>query len=200
MAVVPETSTTLLRDLAADSRHARWAEFIDRYRPMMEAFLRRNFPQVEVEDLVQETFIALVDILRNYRYAPDETGAFRNYLTGILRHRALHVRRGDMRRSDRQEEAWKLMDMQDSPNEQEERAWREAIYEIALRQFREDETIRPEMRQVFERVAVKGESAQDVAVSLQMTRANVDKIKSRAMAHVRKIVQKLAEADGHGLC
>ena len=27
MSVIPETSTTLLRDIAQDSQHARWAEF-----------------------------------------------------------------------------------------------------------------------------------------------------------------------------
>ena len=43
MANVPETSTTLLRDLACDSQHARWAEFVARYRPMMDAYMREHF-------------------------------------------------------------------------------------------------------------------------------------------------------------
>ena len=36
MKIVPTTSTTLLRDLAKDSQHARWGEFVARYRPMMQ--------------------------------------------------------------------------------------------------------------------------------------------------------------------
>ena len=39
MAKIPTTSTTLLRDIANDSQHARWGEFVARYRPMMEAFM-----------------------------------------------------------------------------------------------------------------------------------------------------------------
>ena len=88
MADIPETSTTLLRDLAQDSRHARWGEFVSRYRPMMEAYMRTHFPAVDADDAIQETLIALIKVFPVYRYSPDETGAFHNYLTGILRRRA----------------------------------------------------------------------------------------------------------------
>ena len=89
MATIPTTSTTLLRDVASDSQHARWTEFAARYRPMMEAYLRERFPSVEADDVIQETLIAVWAALPSYRYAPDEKGHFHNYLTGILRNKAL---------------------------------------------------------------------------------------------------------------
>ena len=89
MAKIPTTSTTLLRDVASDSQHARWTEFAARYRPMMEAYLRERFPSVEADDVIQETLIAVWAALPSYRYAPDEKGHFHNYLTGILRNKAL---------------------------------------------------------------------------------------------------------------
>ena len=89
--LVPSTSTTLLRQLAADSQHVRWSEFVSRYQPMMMEYLRVHFPGFEAEDIVSETLIALVDVLKNYRYAPDEAGNFHNYLTGILKHKALRL-------------------------------------------------------------------------------------------------------------
>ena len=89
MASIPATSTTLLRDLANDSQHARWSEFVTRYRPMMAAYLRERFPSVEADDVIQETLIAVWAALPSYRYAPDEKGHFHNYLTGILRNKAL---------------------------------------------------------------------------------------------------------------
>ena len=46
MSNIPETSTTLLKDLARDSQHARWGEFVARYQPMMESFMSANFPTV----------------------------------------------------------------------------------------------------------------------------------------------------------
>ena len=51
MADIPTTSTTLLRDLAQDSQHARWGEFVARYRPMMEAFMREHFPSLDADNM-----------------------------------------------------------------------------------------------------------------------------------------------------
>ena len=82
MAKIPTTSTTLLRDMANGSRHDRWNEFVARYRPMMEAFMCERFPNVEADDIIQETLVALCKVLPSYRYAPDEKGHFHNYLTG----------------------------------------------------------------------------------------------------------------------
>jgi DNA-directed RNA polymerase specialized sigma24 family protein len=78
---IPSTSTTLLRDLAKDSGHARWGEFVDRYRSMMEAYMREHFPAVDVDDAVQDTLVALIKEFPGYCYSPKESGAFRNYLT-----------------------------------------------------------------------------------------------------------------------
>ena len=89
MEKIPTTSTTLLRDVASDSQHARWTEFATRYRPMMEAYLRERFPSADADDVIQETLVAVWAALPSYRYAPDEKGHFHNYLTGILRNKAL---------------------------------------------------------------------------------------------------------------
>jgi len=100
VAEIPTTSTTLLRDIAKDAQHIRWDEFVARYRPMMEAFLHERFPSVEADDIIQETLIALCRILPSYRYAPDEKGHFHNYLTGILRNKALRQLRKDRQRAE----------------------------------------------------------------------------------------------------
>ena len=100
MAEIPETSTTLLRDLAQDSQHARWGEFVARYRPMMEAFMRERFPSVEADDVIQETLIALIKAFPVYHYSPEEKGHFRNYLTGILRNKALKSLRDERRQAE----------------------------------------------------------------------------------------------------
>ena len=98
MAEIPTTSTTLLRDLAHDSQHARWGEFVARYRPMMEAFMRERFPSLDADDVIQETLIELIRVFPVYHYSPKEKGYFHNYLTGILRHRALRMMGEEKRR------------------------------------------------------------------------------------------------------
>jgi DNA-directed RNA polymerase specialized sigma24 family protein len=100
----PTTSKTLLRTLGENARSARWAEFTARYRPMMEAFLTARFPELvsDTDDIVQETLLAMVRILPNYRYSPGENGAFHNYLIGIITHKAharLRTRKREARRN-----------------------------------------------------------------------------------------------------
>ena len=189
---IPSTSTTLLRQMAADSRHVRWGEFVRRYQPMMEEYLRMHFPGLEPEDIISETLIALVDVLKNYRYAPDETGSFHNYLTGILKHKALYRRRV----AERQEKCLAAFGdsarrVDDPGSADEEREWKETVFAIAVRQLMSDETIQDRTKQVFLRVAINHESPDAVADSFGIKRNAVDQMKSRMMTKLREIVESL---------
>ena len=205
MAKVPTTSTTLLRDMANGSRHDRWNEFVARYRPMMEAFMRERFPNVEADDIIQETLVALCKVLPSYRYAPDEKGHFHNYLTGILRNKALTALRKQRQQVDIADELRRVEDNAPyqtdprigraaCPHAAEEQSYREAIFEIALCQFRADESIADRTKRIFERVAINGESPEAVAASFKMKRHAVDQAKSRAMERLREIVKDLENA------
>ena len=57
--IAPETSTTLLRDIAADTQHIRWTEFYDRYRPLMLEYMGNRFPNLDADEAIQDTLIAL---------------------------------------------------------------------------------------------------------------------------------------------
>ncbi len=196
MARISTTSTTLLRDLAQDSQHARWGEFVARYRPMMEAYLREHFPFVDVDDVVQETLIALIKSMPVYRYVPEETGRFHNYLIGILRHKALR-----QVRSDRQQAKIFEMLCRNAPQNEipdNDQSWRESLMEIALQQLLADESIHARTREVFRRVAVNGEKPEDVGSSLGITRNAVDQMKSRMTIRLKELVRALEMADGDG--
>ena len=222
MANIPTTSTTLLRDLAQDSQHARWGEFVARYRPMMETYLRERFPHVDVDDAVQETLIALIKSMPVYRYVPEETGHFHSYLTGILRHKALRQVRSDRQRAKIAEmfcNGESTLGRARSPsapygtgrdgrarspsaphNEMpdDEQSWREALMEIALQQLLADESVHARTREVFRRVAVNGEKPEDVGSSLGITRNAVDQMKSRMTLRLKELVRALEKADGNG--
>ena len=172
--------------MANDLQHVRWNEFVACYRPMMEAFMFEHFPSVEADDIIQETLIALCKVLPSYRYAPDEKGHFRNYLTGILRNKALAALRKQRREGDLADELRHIEE--DTPEEQHVS---EAVFEIALRQFLADESIADRTKRIFERVAINGESPESVAMSFKMKRHAVDQAKSRAVSRVREIVKEL---------
>lgn len=193
---IPTTSTTLLRDLAQDSQHARWSEFVARYRPMMEAYMRNRFPTVDVDDAVQEALIALIKVFPVYKYSPEETGAFHNYLTGILRRRALRVIESESRRLNKEQKYHEIEELTSSGgNEDDWSLWRESVLEIALQQLLADESINDRTKQVFVRVAVNGEKPETVAQSFGITRNSVDQMKARMKDRLRDLANALMKVE-----
>lgn len=195
MADIPVTSATLLRDISGDPEHARWGEFVVRYRPMMEAFLRKHFPHLEADDIFQETLMALVAKLPTYKYVPKETGYFHNYLTGIIRRKALRVCARDKRRGEVMEEYRHAPQPSHSDQEREEKLWRDSVYEIALEQALADDTIQDRTKQIFVRTAVNNEKPEQVAESFGISRNAVDQAKSRVIEKLRDIVSRLEAID-----
>ena len=194
--MIPKTSTTLLRNVR-DTEHPRWPEFVAKYRPMMEAYLKARFPTLEADDIIQETFAALCAILPGYIYDPDEKGHFRNYLTGILRNKA----RRALCKSGHQAEISDMtgagsMTAPQSVVQDDDQSWREAIFEIAMRRFLSDKAIADRTKRIVERTALNGESPESVAASLKMTRHAVDQAKSRAITRLRELVKELESVYG----
>ena len=190
---VPDTSTTLLRDVA-DSQHARWAVFYSRYQPMMQAYLRERFPSLDAEDVVQETFAALAKILPDYKYDPEKKGAFHNFLTGVLRNKALCALDASRRKMTIEERMQLAISVNGkSVHEQSYRDWRENLFEVALQQLLADESIQDRTKQAFIRTAINGESIEVVADSLGVQRNTVDCMRSRTLQQLREIVEKLKD-------
>ena len=201
--MTPETSTTLLRDLAQDSQHARWAEFVARYRPMMDAYMREHFPFVEADDAIQETLIALIKTFPVYNYSPEENGAFHNYLTGILRNKALcQIERERRHSANLRAYADEMRNAASSGASPRLESSRRDIFEIALRQLLADKSVHELTREVFRRVAVNGEDPEEVASDIGKTRNAVYQMKDRMMTRLKGFVAALekveAEQNGRG--
>lgn len=196
MADIPETSETLLRAIGGDSDHVRWCEFVARYRPMMEAYLQSRFPLLDADELIQETFIVLVKTLPRYRWSPDEKGAFHNYLTGILRRRALKMLAREKRRAEVRKDLAQGKPSVNGPadRDEEERSWRESVYAVALRLYLADGSVQVRTKEVFRRVALEGESPESVASAFGIARNAVDQIKNRATRRLRELVEALRKA------
>ena len=192
--IAPDTSTTLLRDLAGRADHPRWGEFVVRYRPLMESYLHEWFPSLEMDDLIQETFVAIAKTLLDYRYVPDEKGHFHNYLTGILHHKALNALKRQNRRNEVTREYALDPSARGIGNDADVEKWRETVCEVALQQLLADPSVTGRKRQIFMRTAMKGESPEDVAASLAVSRAVVDQTKKRMMDRLRELVERLKHA------
>ena len=196
---VPKTSESLLIAIASNPESARWAEFVKRYDPMMRAYLKAKFPGIDADDTIQETLCALMALLPSYRYAPDETGLFRSYLTGVLRNKALMVIRAEARRIRREQSAAEADEVESDgvdnahDDEEEDRDFRHSAYELALREFFADKSVMPRTKEIFRRVALGGESPAKVAEDYGIVRNAVDQIKARSTAKIRKLAEKLEQ-------
>ena len=162
----------------------------------MEAYMRTHFPTVDADDVIQETLITLIKVFPVYRYSPDETGAFHNYLTGILRRRALRVIESESRRLNKEQKYHEIEELASSGgNEDDRSSWRESVLDISLQQLLADESINDRTKQVFMRVAVNGEKAETVAESFGIARNAVDQIKARMKDRLRELANALMKVE-----
>ena len=197
--MVPVTSISLLKVLGEDSQSPRWREFLRMYASTIDGFLFKHFPTVDAEDVVQETLRALVEKLPLYEYDPDTKGHFRNYLIGIVRFKAIEQLKRRKREADLRAELEANAQFEWECEKQsysvDLRDWQREAYEAALAQFMADKNISTRDKEIFRRVALQGESPEDVAAIFDIKRNNVDQIKARMVAKLKELALRYA-----GIC
>ena len=190
--MVPTTSITLLKDLASGAANARWAEFYRAYEEPMRGFLRAKFPSVEPDDAIQETMAALAQALPDYHHTPDEKRHFRNYLMGILKHKAADLLKQQVRESNVRTAM--RVDDASADGDAEETEWKFDAMEAAVEQLMSDESVNPRTREIFRHVALLHEPAAEVARLFGVSRNNVDQIKNRLIRRLSETVAAMTDA------
>jgi RNA polymerase sigma factor (sigma-70 family) len=194
---IPVTSMTLLKVLGDDAQSPRWTEFANKYASTIDGFLFKYFPSVDAADVVNETLIALVQKLPVYVYDPDAKGHFRNFLIGIVRYKAIEQIKKRKQEADRREaletQALLKWEYEKQSYSVDLRDWQREAYEAALAQFMADPGISARDKEIFRRVALRGESPEDVAGIFDIKRNNVDQIKARMVAKLKELALRYAE-------
>ena len=90
MANFPDTPVSLLVRLASDKTGIRdeagWTRLFELYAPAIKAFAEERGSEDESEDVVQEIFMRLVEVLREGRVkVGGDSGKFRRYLATLVR-------------------------------------------------------------------------------------------------------------------
>lgn len=198
MPAIPQTSVTLLKDLSGDATSVRWTEFYNKYAGGLRAFLQAHYPAIEADDVIQETFVALVKCLPRYQYVPDVYGHFHNYLIGIAKHKAEDACRRQAAhaalKSKLEDEGAEQTPPLRQADDDAEAAWRNAAKEAALEQLLADNSIALITREVFRHVALMHEPPVKVASQFGITRNNVDQIKARLIARLKDLVTGMTAA------
>ena len=195
MATIPPTSVTLLKDISDGTASARWTDFCNRYEPAIRGFLRDRYPSVEADDVIQETLVALTKAMPNYHYTPDGNGHFRNWLMGIVKHKALDALQRAMDFSNLKTDMAKMGErpLAEPAIMDDDDSWKQSAMEIAIDQVMSDESITARTREVFRHVALMHEQPEDVASQFGISRNNVDQIKKRMIDKLSALVSAMTD-------
>lgn len=98
----------------------------------MQEYIGNRFPNLNADEAIQDTLIALTKVLPDYRYVPNEKGAFHNYLIGILKRKALLMIQAENRRLEQERRYAEKRELPTSKQDSDEQNWRESMMEIAF--------------------------------------------------------------------
>lgn len=179
-----------------DQREVAWAEFCERYEPVIAAFARRvGWSAAEVPDLVQQVLLGFFSAQPRFVYRP-EAGRFRGYLKTCVVHEIQRIRTSSAARARRERER----PLPDGVSEDElwDREWEAQQLERALARTRDRYTKAGNAKtfEAFHRVAVLGHDPAAVAADLGLSRDSVYQAKSRLLAQLRVEMQAVADEMG----
>ena len=187
----------MLKAMSGDASSVRWAEFFGKYEAAMRGFLRSRFPAVDQDDAIQDTMVALMKALPDYHYTPDEKGHFRNYLMGILSHKALDMLQKNAKQNSIRAELKRRRDSEHHAHAalraEEDEEWMASAMEAAVEQLMSDPKINPATREVFRHVALMHERPESVSEQFGISRNNVDQIKNRMIRKLTEMTRAMTD-------
>ena len=183
MSAFPETSLTLLKKIAVQvtgEREAAWVRFFGLYEPAIKRFVAYHDSTHDPDDVVQDIFLKLVNIVQSGGYSSD-MGSFRAFLATMIRRHLVSLFRKDRARG-----AGLHVDIDDvEPSvpadvaEQIDIKWRMARHQSAIEHVLTKTAISAQSRDIYRAYVEEGRSLDEVAAQFGVTKAVIYKIKSR---------------------
>jgi RNA polymerase sigma-70 factor (ECF subfamily) len=190
------TSHSLLDRLRLRPDPDGWQRLVNLYLPLIHGWLRRHgVAPADADDLAQEVLTVVVRELPQFQHN-QRTGAFRAWLRTITVHRVRDFWRGrKLRPATGDEEFGKLLDQLEDPHSAPSALWdQEHDHHVARRLM---ELIQPEFGtktwRAFQRTALDGARAAEVAAELHMSVNAVLIAKSRVLQRLRAEAQGLTD-------
>lgn len=196
--VIHQTAThsTLLARVAAGTDPQAWREFCARYGELIRGFcLRRGLQAADIDDVQQDVMAGLVKAMPGFVYDPLK-GRFRSYLKTVVLHviyRRSFQKRGAVGLSE-VDEATRVGGADESIDKEWESQWRQYHLRRAM------QTIEPEFAEsdllAFERYAVLGHDAAEVAGALGVSADSIYQAKSRILKRLSAVIELQVQEEG----
>lgn len=193
------TRSSVLKAVADTANEAAWRRLFDLYAGFVFSIARsKGLADADADDIVQIVFADLARNLPAFTY-DREKGRFRAYLSGLTRWRIndrLRYGKRDVElKASFMEEAKACASAADE--DFEEREWRAAALEEALRRMKPD--VRPGHYAAFVASAIEGQDTETVARLHGISIDNLYQIRKRLTVKLRETVgQVLEEMDAPG--
>jgi RNA polymerase sigma-70 factor, ECF subfamily len=188
------TSATLMLRLKANgnTREVAWAEFCERYEPIIAGFARRQgLSATQVPDLVQQIVMGFFAAQPRFTYDPSK-GRFRGYLKACVAHEVQRVRTAAAASAKREQAAAVTDETEDQAWEAE---WESHQLRSAMERVRASYTGSSTF-EAFHRVFVLAEPVERVAADLGLSRDSVYQAKTRVLAKLQVELAFLSEQMG----
>jgi len=183
-----DTSLTLMMRLQKNPADpAAWDEFVQHYRPMIEAWCKKwGLQAADCDDVTQEVLVELLAAIGQFLYDPFRS--FRSWLKTVTHHALTDFARARKRLERRVKGQVDLLAEWHNALADLERSLEGAFYgellELAMR--RVEKRVKPRNWQAFQLTTIEGLSGADAADRLQMPVAQLYVAKNR----VQKLLQE----------
>jgi len=188
MSTFPDTPATLLARIAVEATghtdESAWLRLFELYAPAIRKFAECQGANTDSEDVAQEIFIKLVNVLRNGSYRAD-AGMFRRYLAAMIRREVVSRWRKAQVRGERVNIPLDALDAGAEPAvppEQEaaiDANWRMARHEAAVEHALTKTALSVRSREIYRAYVLDGRPIEEVAVRFGATKNHIGQIKLR---------------------
>ena len=201
MSLFPPTSLTLLHKLAVEvtgGNEASWVRFFDLYTPAIRRFVEWNDHVHDPDDVVQEVYLKLVEIIRTGKYNPDKA-RFRTFLALLIRRQLITLYRQDQARhvADR----CSIDDLTEElsvPSDQRERIdldWAKAKHEAAVEHVLTKVAMKAQSRAIYRAYVIEDCSIEEIAATFDVTPDIIYKVKNRVNKMIEAVEAEYAEEE-----
>ena len=210
MRVFPSTSTTLLQTLAAKNTgvsEAAWARFFELYTPAMRRFIEMNDHTHDPDDVIQDVYVSLVDILENNRYDAGKS-RFRTFLAMLIRRKLVSLYRSEEARGRGANRSLEVLrgngelDSASMPCElivpasqpdEIDLSWARAKHEAAVEHVLTKTALSVQTKSVYRAYVIEGRPIDEVEREFGVSRDVIYKIKFRVDSAIAVIEEEYAD-------
>jgi len=199
MSLFPPTSFTLLQKLAVEvtgGNDAAWVRFFDLYTPAIRRFVEWNDHVHDPDDVVQEVYLKLVEIIRSGKYNPDKS-RFRTFLALLIRRQLFTLYRQDQARhvADR----CSIDDLMEEPavqSDQQDRidlSWAKAKHEAAVEHVLTKVAMKQQSREIYRAYVLENRPIDEVSATFGVSSDIIYKVKNRVGKMIEAVEMEYAE-------